>query len=290
MNKQLTIREFFKQYPNDDVCLDHVMTVRYGMRHVCQKCGTDSTFHRLASRKAYSCAQCGDNLYPCAGTLFEDSRTSLQLWFYALYLFASTRHGVSAKELQRQLGVTYKCAWRMGHEIRKHMADVDGEDPLSGQVEIDETYIGGKKKGKRGRGAAGKTVLFGMMQRDGDVVTKVVPNVKRVSLAPHIQANVEKGSEIHTDELLSYRNLSGEGYEHKTVNHGTGEYARGDVHVNSMEGYWSNLKKSITSTHIHVSGKHLEKYAKEFEYRFNSRKNPDQMFPDLISSFPKSSK
>ncbi len=177
----------------------------------------------------------------------------------------------------------------MGHEIRKHMAEVDGEDPLSGTVEIDETYVGGIRKGKRGRGAEGKTILLGMMQRDGDVMTKVVPNVRRNSLQPHIEANVEKGSEINTDELRSYTGLDGIGYEHKTVNHGAGEYARGEVHVNGMEGYWSNLKKSITSTHIHVSGKHLEKYSKEFEYRFNSRKNPDQMFPELISSFPKSS-
>lgn len=288
MAKQLTIREFFKQYPNDGVCLDHIMTVRYGMRHECQKCGVDATFHRMSRTRAYACSQCGAHLFPCAGTLFEDSRTSLQLWFYALYLFSSTRHGVSAKELQRQLGVTYKCAWRMGHEIRKHMADVDGEPPLSGSVEIDETMIGGKRKGKRGRGAEGKTVLLGMMQRDGDVITKVVPNVRRATLHPIIAENVAEGSQIHTDELASYAHLSGHGYEHKTVQHGAGQYVDGDTHVNSMEGYWSNLKKGITSTHIHVSGKHLEKYAKEFEYRFNSRENPDQMFPELISSFRKS--
>jgi|TARA_R110002124_G_scaffold9708_7_gene49962 transposase-like protein len=288
MSKQLTIREFFKQYPDDETCLDHIMAVRYGMRHVCQKCGKDSTFHRITERRAYACSQCGDHVYPCAGTLFENSRTSLQLWFYAIYLFSSTRHGVSAKELQRQLGVTYKCAWRMGHEIRKHMSEVDGEDTLSGIIEVDETYVGGKRKGKRGRGADGKTVVFGMLERDGNIMTKIVPDAKRNTLQPHIILNVEKGSEIQSDEWFAYRGINRKGYGHKTVEHGAGQYAHNGVHVNSLEGYWSMLKKGIKSTHIHVSGKHLEKYAKEFEYRYNSRKNPEDMFPELISSFPKS--
>ena len=290
MAKQLTVREFFKQFPDDNACLEHIMVVRYGKRHNCQKCGVvDATFHKVTERRAYACAQCGDHLYPCAGTLFEDSRTSLQLWFYAIYLFASTRHGVSAKELQRQLGVTYKCAWRMGHEIRKHMAAVDGEDPLSGTVEVDETYVGGIRKGKRGRGAAGKTVLFGMMEKDGDVMTKVVPNVRRVTLHPIIAENVEVGTEIHSDELRTYGHLGMNGYDHKSVNHGGGEYVSEEgAHVNGIEGYWSQLKRSISATHVHVSAKHLENYSKEFEYRFNSRKNPDQMFPELLGTFPKS--
>jgi hypothetical protein len=115
---KLTVRDFFKRFPTDDACLEHVMNVRYGLRHVCEACGVEATFHRLSKRKAYCCAQCGHHVYPCAGTVFEDSRTSLQLWFYAIYLFVVTRHGVSGKELQRQLGVTYKTAWRMGQHIR----------------------------------------------------------------------------------------------------------------------------------------------------------------------------
>jgi len=290
MTKQLTIREFFKKYQDDNVCLDHIMTVRYGMRHVCHKCGVEATFHRITERKAYACSQCGTHVYPCAGTLFENSRTSLQLWFYALYLFASTRHGVSAKELQRQLGVTYKCAWRMGHEIRKHMAEVDGEDPLGGIVEVDETYVGGKRKGKTGRGARGKTIVFGMMERDGKVMTKIVPDAKRKTLQGHITENVQQGAEIHSDGWMGYDNVQYKGFGHKVIHHDAGIYAKDGVHVNSIEGYWSILKKGIKSTHIHVSEKHMEKYTKEFEYRFNSRKNPDQMFPALISSFRKPSK
>ena len=287
--KHLTFKEFFKQFPSDGACLMHLMEIRFGLEHTCRKCERDSRFSPVSERRAYACQFCGDHIYPCVGTPFEDSRTSLQTWFYAMYLFATTRHGVSAKELQRQLGVTYKCAWRMGHEIRKHMAAVDGETPLSGQVEVDETMVGGKRPGIRGRGALGKTVIFGMLQKDGDVMTHVVPNVRRVTLHPIIEANVEKGSEIHSDELHSYKTLDKKGYTHKTVEHGAEEYVGSEgQHVNSLEGYWSQLKKSISSTHIHVSGKHLDKYSKEFEYRYNSRKNSSSMISELLTTFPKS--
>ncbi len=285
--KPTTIREFFKKYPDDQTCLDHVMEVRYGKKHVCQNCGKDSKFHKLKNRKAYSCQSCGYHIYPCSGTLFEGSRTPLQLWFYAIYLFSTSRHGVPAKELERQLGVTYKAAWRIAHQIREHMSLVDGDVPLFGEIEIDETYIGGKKAGKRGRGAEGKTILFGMMQRNGDIMTKVVSNVKRNTLQPIIKENVEQGSTIHTDELRTYSTLGHQGFKHQTVNHGAGEYVNGNCHVNGLEGYWSNFKKSVKGTHIHVSKKHLSKYSGEFEYRYNSRSNPSRMFPELISTFPK---
>jgi transposase-like protein len=188
------------------------------------------------------------------GTPFENSRTPLQKWFYAMYLFTTSRHGVPAKELQRQLSLTYKCAWRMGHEIRKYLGKVDGNTPLSGIVEVDETYVGGKTTGgKRGRGAPNKAVVFGMLQKDGDVMTKVVPDVKRHTLYPMIETNIEKGSTIHSDELRSYSTLPQVGYRHETVNHGRGEYVRNGVHVNGLEGYWARLKLSIRGTHVHVS-------------------------------------
>lgn len=118
MADKITVRDFFNDFPTDDACLDHIMEVRYGMRHPCRKCGQEATFHRVSERRAYACSRCGDHVYPCADTIFQDSRTSLQLWFYAIYLFVTTRHCVSGKELQRQLGVTYKCAYRMGQQIR----------------------------------------------------------------------------------------------------------------------------------------------------------------------------
>lgn len=285
MNKQLTVREFFSKFPNDEVCLEHLFNARFGQGYECPKCNRSAKWYRIKAERAYSCQWCGNHLHPTVGTPFESSRTPLQLWFYAIYLFTSTRHGVSAKELERQLGVTYKTAWRMGHEIRKHMAKIDGEEILDGEVEIDETYIGGKRKGKRGRGADGKSVVFGMVERDGDVMTKVVPNARRKTLEPIIQENIEQNSTIYSDEMRSYSKLSERGYSHETVQHGSGEYVRGNARTNTLEGYWSNLKKSISSTHIHVSEQHLEKYTKEFEYRYNSREAPHQMFPELISNF-----
>lgn len=284
--KPITVRQFFKQFPDDESCLEHLFNVRFGQGYECPKCRRSAKWYPIKAERAYSCQWCGHHLHPTVGTLFEKSRTPLQLWFYAIYLFTTTRHGVSGKELQRQLGVTYKCAYRIGRQIRKHMALVDGEDPLSGDVEVDETYIGGVRPGKRGRGAAGKTVVFGMLERDGDVMTHVVADAKTKSLKPLILKNVTKDSTINSDEWYAYKNLSEHGYEHQTVNHGAGEYVNGTAHVNGLESYWSMLKKSIRSTHIHVSPKYLSTYVKEFEYRFNSRKNPETMFPELISTFP----
>jgi len=138
----LTIREFLQQFSTDEACLEHLFSVRFGQGHVCPKCERKSNWFRFKAERAYACQWCGHHLHPTVGTPFEDSRTPLQLWFYAIYLFTTSRHGVPAKELERQLGVTYKTAWRMADLIRKHMEFVDGEFPLFGEVEVDETYVG----------------------------------------------------------------------------------------------------------------------------------------------------
>ena len=173
--KAIKLREFFKQFPDDETCLEHLFNVRFGQGHECPKCKRSAKWARIKAERAYSCQWCGHHIHPTAGTLFERTRTPLQLWFYAILLFTTTRHGVSGKELERQLGVTYKCAYRMGQQIRKHMATVDGETPLFGEVEIDETMIGGKRPGPRGRGAEGKTERDAaevMLMRRADVERK----------------------------------------------------------------------------------------------------------------------
>ena len=213
----------------------------------------------------------------------ERSRTPLHKWFLAIFLLSMSRHGIAAKEWERQIGVTYKCAWRMAHRIRNRMAKVDGENALSGIVEVDEAYVGGKREGK-GRGyKKSKTIVAGMAQHDGDVTTKVVPDVKRKTLQPIIKANVVPGTEVHTDELLSYGRLSEAGYKHASVRHSHREYVRGHCHVNSIESFWARLKLSIRGIHIHVSSKYLGKYLKEFEYRYNRRRTPSRIFGDLIA-------
>jgi transposase-like protein len=290
MAAKLAVRDFFQRFSDDEACLTHIMTVRFGMRHACRACGQDATFHRLEKRRAYACARCGDNLYPTAGTVFEDTRTPLQLWFYAIYLFVVTRHGVSAKALQRQLGVTYKTAWRMGHKIRELIASTKNFDLLSGHIEVDEAYVGGKRPGKRGRGAEGKTVVVGMKEGGGSIEAKVVPNVKKSTLRAVINERVEKGSIVSTDELRSYGLLDGDGYKHGTVRHAPKEWAHFDAehdalhHTNNVEGFWRLFKNSIRSTHIHVSEKHMAKYLDEFAFRSNHRAMENAMFDLLIGA------
>lgn len=287
--KQTNVRQFFKQFPSDEACLEHLFNVRFGQGHTCPKCERNAKWYRLTNEQAYSCQWCGHHIHPMVGSIFEKSSTPLQLWFYAIFLFTTTKHGVSGKELQRQLGVTYKTAWRMAKLIREHMADVDGETPLGGEgriVEVDETFVGGKTKGMDWRKR--KTVVLGMMERDGDVMLKVVPDQTHSSLIPQIKDNVVKGSEIHTDELRTYqKKFDPKEYTHKTVNHSEGEYAKKDgTTTNSIENFFGHLKRSLRGTHNNVSPKYLEAYVKEFEYRFNRRTTPEVMLVELLSRFP----
>lgn len=296
MSKPTSVREFFKQFPDDDACLKHLFDVRFGQGHTCPKCEREAKWYPIKAERAFSCQWCGHHIHPTVGTLFEKSSTPLQLWFYAIFKFTATRHGVSAKELQRELGVTYKTAWRMARMIREHMAEVDGETPVGGEgtnVEIDETLVGGVKKGAHNRGSAAKAVVVGALQRGGDIITAVVPNQRRATLEPFVKANVRVGGNIHTDELRSYAALSNAGYRHARVNHSAEEYAYYDyrlgetVSVNAIENFWRHLKCSISGTHTSVSPKYLGLYAKEFEYRFNRRKRASEMLSELLSTFEK---
>jgi len=190
---------------------------------------------------------------------------------------STSKNGVAAKELQRHLGVTYKCAWRIAHQIRKLMSE--DLPPLKGVVEIDETVIGGVSKGgKRGRGAAKKTAVFGMVERGGSVKTYVVKGVKGKTVYPLIEAGIEKGSTLMSDEYSGYNALRDAGWSHERISHEKEQYVRGNVHTNTIEGFWSQMKRSIDGTHHHVSRKHLPKYAAEFAFRYNHRKAFYPMF------------
>lgn len=281
-----TFKQFQAQYPNDDACLNAIMLRKYGEHPTCPGCGiVDAKFFKITGRRAYACQDCGHHVYPCVGTPFEKSSTALTLWFHAMYLMTATRNGVSAKELERQLGVTYKTAWRIGHELRKLMAGKnDSNPPMSGHVEVDETYVGGKAKGVRGRGAKNKTIVAGVLERDGNITARVIPNVSRSTLESFIESNVVSGATVSTDELGSYQQINKLGYSHGTVQHGKEQYVNGIHHVNGVEGFWKHLKGAIRSTHIHVSGKHLQKYVGEFSYRYNMRHDPAGMFNQLMVS------
>jgi transposase-like protein len=286
MAKPATILEFLKQFPDDDTCLDHLMRTTHGEHVTCPACAKRGKFHRIRKRPVYECAWCGHQISPMVGTPFEKSRTPLQKWFYAMYLFTTLRHGVPAKELQRQLGVTYKTAWRIGQEIRKYMGDVDGDFPLSGHVEIDETLIGGENRGGGQRcKMANKSVVFGMVERGGDIMTEVIADTTRARVVPLIERHVRRGAAVSTDEHRVYPLLDFNGYRHDAVNHRAKEYVRGEAHTNTIEGFWSILQRAVRGMHVHVSRQHLDKYLKEFEFRINLRRALHLMFPRLVASF-----
>ena len=286
--KAPTLRQFQARFPTEDSCLEHLKLVRFGDRNDCEKCGRNAKFYRVAKRRSYACEYCGAQVYPTAGTPFDRTRTSLQDWFFVMFQFCASRNGVAAKEVERQLGVTYKTAWRMCHEIRKYMGAVDGDEPLGGfgrTVKIDETFIGGYERGALG--GAGKTVVLGMREKGGDVVTQVVPNRRRATLLPIIAKNVEAHSEVPTDEWLGYSAMANNlnRYTHRKVNHDAGQYHPNGVGVQGIESFWSQLKRGINGTHIHVSAKHLPKYLGEVEFRHNRRHVAHSMLDELMLSF-----
>jgi transposase len=287
--KNPTLREFQDRFPTEDSCLDHLFQVRYGTDFNCPKCDRPAKYSRVRGRRSYQCNWCANQLYPTAGTPFDRTRTSLRDWFYVMFLFTTTRNGVAAKRVQREIGVTYKTAWRMCHEIRKYMAALDSDDPLGGPgeiVEVDEAFLGGKSNGG-GRGRYDHlTIVLGMMEKGGELITRVLPDRSRKSIWPEICTFVMPGSTLHTDELATYRSLSLRGYRHQTCNHGAREYvSKLGASVNTVEGFWSMLKRGINGTHIHVSVKHLPKYLGEFEYRWNMRHVPHLMLDRLMHSF-----
>jgi hypothetical protein len=281
------IRQFQKRFPDEETCLVHLMRVRFGQRLTCFKCLKEATYYRVNGRRCFECEHCGYQVYPTAGTPFESTRTPLRDWFFVMFLFCSTRNGVAAKEVERQLGVTYKTAWRMCRLIRAYMAYVDGDGPLGGPgggiVETDKTFIGGKDEA----GEDDKAVVLGMVERGGDVITRVVMDRSARSVVPHIVRFVRRGSKIATDEAAAFRSLKERhGFDHETVDHSMEEWVRGNIHTNTIESFWAAVKRGINGTYIRVSKKYLPLYLCEFEYRHNLRHAPYLMFDCLLQAFP----
>ena len=273
-----SIRQFNEDFPDDDSCLEFVVKLIYSDGITCRTCKEVRPHARLSNRKAYSCDYCGTHVYPLAGTIFEKSSTSLKSWFYAMYLISSTRCGISAKQLERELGVTYKTAWRMFNQIRKLMGDDTGM--LSGEVEMDETYIGGKERGITGRPGrySKKMPVFGIVERGGKVAALVTKDVARATVMPIIKSKVLPKSLIYTDDYLVYNPLKASGYEHRRIAHSQKVYVVGNIHTNTIEGFWSLLKRSISGVYHSVSAKHLQDYVNEFAFRYNHRSDRTPMF------------
>lgn len=270
-----TLTQFVQKYPNDQACLRSVLEHKYDT--TCPRCGVIGVkWYPISGRLGFACSECKSHVYPLADTIFRGSSTGLWNWFYVIFLFSVSRNGVSAKEVQRHLGVTYKTAWRMCRQVRTLMRDE--ESKLSGIVEVDETYIGGKHR--RYLRHSKKVSVFGAVERSGRIKTTFVKSTGARVLLPEIYSKVEENTDVYSDEYGSYRRLSRNNYRHSTVNHSKSQWADGKVCTNTIEGYWSYLKRSIRGTYCRVSPKHLQLYLDEFSFRYNYR--GEAIFPILI--------
>src|SRR5580692_1760254 len=299
MNRRQTIpaelrytrSQFDREFPTDDACLEQIKEQRFpGGVAVCQKCEGPRKHYRVAGRTAYACATCGNHIYPLAGTIFEKSTTSLRVWFQAMYLMGSTRCGISAKQIQRETGVTYKTAWRMFRQIRSLLSEPDMQ--LEGSlIEADESYFGGKRKNKhgnrqmqRGRDSDEKTPVFGMVERGGKVLAYVTPDAKASTILPIIAERVMPESTVFTDDYPIYDKLSlhANRYEHKRIQHAQKVYVVGDVHTQTIEGFWSLTKNGIRGVYHSVSRKYLQNYINEYGFRYNRRDQGNLIFTSIL--------
>lgn len=278
----MSLIEFQRKFDKEIDCIKFLEEARWGGEPVCPHCGCLGAY-KFKSGKILKCKACRKQFTVRIGTIFEDSRLPLSKWFLAIYLLTSMKKGLSSIQMGKYLKVTQKTAWFVLQRIRYAVNTDQFKNPLSNIVETDETYIGGKGKNKRGRGAENKTPVFGMVERQGDVRAKAVENVKMKTIMPLIQKNIAPGSNIMTDEYNIYNQVK-QSYNHQFVKHIAKEYARGDVHTNTIEGFWSHLKRGISAIYVQVSKKHLQKYCDEFSFRYNSRKMQDfERFTDWFT-------
>ena len=271
-----TVEQFNKEFPYGRDCLQAIFDNRYGGLHACPKCGVDNPkFYRVKGRKSYACRDCGHQLYPLARTIFHKSSTDLRKWFYAIYLFSVSKNGVSAKELERHVGVSYKTAHRMEKQIRKLMAD--SNEMLGGIVEADETYIGGRRPIEKRDD--NKTPVLALASRGGKIKTQVTDKANESTAIPFMRANVKEGSIINTDESKIYTKVK-MFYTHESVRHISKIWSENGVHTNNLEGFFSQLKRSLDGTYHAVSPFYLHSYVDEFAFRYNHRK--ELIFPLLL--------
>jgi transposase len=307
-----------REFPNDAACLDYLWRQNLswdGSHALCPRCEEVRKFHRVASRPSYSCDVCGHHLHPTAGTIFHKSSTGLDIWFRAIFLMSSTRCGVSAKQLERELGVTYKTAWRMGNLIRNQLMEQDPAEPLGRAVEMDETYVGGKPRAsdrakwdKPGRTVQSqavswawdkKTPVFGIVERNthilrdgktkpettshGKVVAYVFPKKGiQANIVQTIDNHVKDDAVVYTDDSRIYDRLLKDGFTHHKIAHSRGAYVNGHIHTQQIEGFWSLLKRGISGTHHAVSPKWLQGYVNETAWRYNHRDDVEPMFKTLL--------
>jgi transposase-like protein len=282
-NAPKTLLEAIRYFSDLDVATQHVAKTRWPDGPVCPRCGVlDEKHYYLKTRRLWKCRACGKQFSVKLGTIFEDSPLGLDKWLPAMWFIANCKNGISSYELARDLGIQQKSAWFMLHRIRLAMQRGSIEK-LSGEVEVDETYIGGlarnmhksKRKEKiTGTGTSGKIAVMGLLERHGEVRAKIVPDTKSRTLKVEVRENVEPGSEVHTDTFQSYQGLDSE-FIHNVVDHAE-SYVRGHIHTNGLENFWSLLKRGIKGTYVSVEPFHLFRYLDEQSFRFNERDGEDK--------------
>jgi len=276
-----TLTGAIKYFADADAALQFMASIRWPDGKATCPCCNSTNAAFLSTRRIWKCRDCKKQFSVKVGTIFEDSALGLDKWLPAFWMIVNAKNGISSCELSRALGVTQKTAWFMLHRIRLAMQN-GTMDKLSGEVEADETYIGGKvrnmhpdRKRKRGRGTGGvgKAIVMGLLERRGKIKLKHVANAKRNTVQYEIRQNVEAGSQVFTDALPSYNGLN-QDYVHEAIDHAR-EYVRGNVHTNGLENFWSLLKRGIRGTYISVEPFHLFRYLDEQAFRFNERENTD---------------
>jgi transposase-like protein len=279
----MNLVELVQKFADDEKCRAYIEALRWPKGVSCPRCKSEKVYNIL-KRDQFVCDSCSYQFSATAGTIFHDSHLPLWKWFLAVYLMAESKKGMSANQLKRTLAVSYKTAWYLCHRIRKAMQEVN-PPKLKGTVEMDETWIGGKKKWKFRTYLRNKTMVVGAIQRGGPVRMKAEKRSKNPSqqiIREFIAETTEPDTErIITDEHPAYFGIQDHDTKHESVNHKAKEYVRGDVHTNSIENAWSLFKRSVVGSYHKVSEKHLDAYLDEFEWRFNNRKNP-YLFRDTV--------
>jgi len=292
----MTFSDFLRLFPDNAACMDYLRDKFYPAGSTCPKCGKTTKFHRITGRSAYACQYCRHQVYPTAGTIFHKSSTSLQLWFWAVYLMSSTRCGISAKQLEREIGVSYKTAHRMFKQIRTLLCQ-DDEPPLSGKVEVDETAGGGRVRAsdtRRGQAhvrakVSRRPTIWGAVERGGEVRAKVVGSRSAPDLEAAIETHVLPASMIFTDEWKGYNpDRLGQRYlGHKRIRHQEHIYVNGDVHTNTIEGFFGLFKNGVQGVYHAISTTYLQNYLDEYAWRYNHRHDSQPMFWTILDAVKK---
>ncbi len=276
----LTIMDKFN---NDEKCREALEKLRWPYGVACTRCGVLGV-SELPGGILFQCKSCRYQFSVTSGTIMHDSHFPLRKWFLAVYLMCESKKGISANQLKRTIGTTYRTAWHLCHRIRKAMGNSPFTGPtLFGVVEVDETMVGGKKRNVGSGSKEGKTWVAGAIQREtGQIRVERISNIKRNTLHDFINRTVrDEAKTIYTDELKSYMGIEDHDTVHRTVSHSSEQWVVGDVHTNGIEGVWSLFKRSIVGTFHKMSRKHLDRYLEELEWRFNNRNNP-HIFPDTL--------